>query len=135
MKKEDLPQDPSVLDKFTKDLCYVVDDTGNYTTGLSRGWEIKASALDLAWDDIKERIQDARQKALKGEVSPLLFFMELKLMDLETLAAYAGLWKWQVKRHMKPSVFNRLSSKKLEKYAEVFEVTVADLKNIQGYEN
>ncbi len=135
MKKEDLPQDPSVLDKFTKDLCYVVDESGNYTTGLSRGWEVKAAALDLAWDDIKERTEHARQKAIKGEVSPLLFFMELKLMDLDTLASYVGLWKWQVKRHMKPSVFKGLSEKKLQKYAEVFEVSVADLKNIKGYEN
>jgi hypothetical protein len=132
MKKEELPQDPSVLDKFTKDLCYVVDESGNYTTGLSRGWEVKAAALDLAWDDIKERTEAARQKALKGEVSPLLFFMELKLMDMDTLAGYSGFWKWQIKRHMKPSVFNGLSNEKLERYAKVFEVSVSDLKNVKG---
>ena len=135
MKKEELPQDPSVLDKFTKDLCYVVDESGNYTTGLSRGWEVKAAALDLAWDDIKERIEDARQKALKGEISPLLFFMELRLMDMDTLAGYSGFWKWQIKRHMKPSVFNNLSEKKLQRYAKVFEVSVDDLKNVRGNEN
>jgi hypothetical protein len=135
MKKEELPQDPSVLDKFTKDLCYVVDESGNYTTGLSRGWEVKAAALDLAWDDIKERIEDARQKALKGEISPLLFFMELRLMDLDTLAGYSGFWKWQIKRHMKPQVFNKLSDKKLERYAKVFEVSVDDLKNVRVNEN
>ena len=135
MKKNELPQDPSVLDKFTKDLCYVVDESGNYTTGLSRGWEVKAAALDLAWDDIKERTEEARQKALKGEVSPLLFFMELKLMDLDTLAGYSGFWKWQIKRHMKPSVFNQLSEKKLERYAKIFEVSVLDLKNVKGNED
>ncbi|MDB5256504.1 MAG: hypothetical protein JWM14_1199 [Chitinophagaceae bacterium] len=135
MKKEELPQDPSVLDKFTKDLCYVVDESGNYTTGLSRGWEVKAAALDLAWDDIKERIADARQKALKGEISPLLFFMELRLMDMDTLAGYSGFWKWQIKRHMKPGVFKNLSDKKLERYAKVFEVSVDDLKNVRGNEN
>jgi hypothetical protein len=135
MKKEELPQDPSVLDKFTKDLCYVVDESGNYTTGLSRGWEVKAAALDLAWDDIKERIEDARQKALKGEISPLLFFMELRLMDMDTLAGYSGFWKWQIKRHMKPSVFNNLSPQKLQRYAKVFEVSVDDLKNVRGNEN
>ena len=135
MKKEELPQDPSVLDKFTKDLCYVVDESGNYTTGLSRGWEVKAAALDLAWDDIKERIEDARQKALKGEISPLLFFMELRLMDMDTLAGYSGFWKWQIRRHMKPGVFKNLSEKKLDRYAKVFEVSVDDLKNVRGNEN
>jgi hypothetical protein len=135
MKKNELPQDPSVLDKFTKDLCYVVDESGNYTTGLSRGWKVKAAALDLAWDDIKERTEDARQKALKGEVSPLLFFMELKLMDLDTLAGYSGFWKWQIKRHMKPSVFNGLSEKKLKRYANIFEVSVSDFKNVKANED
>jgi len=135
MKKNELPQDPSVLDKFTKDLCYVVDESGHYTTGLSRGWEVKAAALDLAWDDIKERTEDARQKALKGDVSPLLFFMELKLMDLDTLAGYSGFWKWQIKRHMKPAVFNRLSEKKLKRYADIFEVSVSDFKNVKGNED
>ncbi|MDB5273882.1 MAG: hypothetical protein JWO58_2249 [Chitinophagaceae bacterium] len=135
MKKNELPQDPSVLDKFTKDLCYVVDESGNYTTGLSRGWEVKAAALDLAWDDIKERTEDARQRALKGDVSPLLFFMELKLMDLDTLAGYSGFWKWQIKRHMKPAVFNRLSEKKLKRYADIFEVSVSDFKNVKANED
>jgi hypothetical protein len=135
MKKEDLPQDPSVLDKFTKDLCYVVDESGNYTTGLSRGWEVKASALDIAWSDIEERIAKAKEDVLKGKISPVVYFMELKLMDLDTLAAYTGLWKWQVKRHMKPSVFKSLSERKINKYAEVFEVSVDDLKNFKGYEN
>lgn len=135
MKKTDLPQDPSALDNHTKDLCYVVDESGNYTTGLSRGWEVKAAALELAWDDIRQRIDDARQQVLEGKASPLLLFMEWKIMDLETLAGYAGFWKWQVKRHLKPSVFNRLSPRKLERYARVFEVSVDDLKNLRIHES
>ena len=29
MKKEEIPQDPSALDKFTKEVCYAVDDQEN----------------------------------------------------------------------------------------------------------
>jgi len=39
-----------------------------------------------------------------------------------------------VKRHFKPSVFKKLSRKKLKKYAEVFEISIKKLKNIE-YEN
>lgn len=131
MKKNELPQDPSVLDKFTKDLVYVVDDSGNYTTGLSRGWEIKATALNIAWDDIEQRIAEAKQKVLDGQASPVLFFMELRLMDPGIVAAYTGFWQWQVKRHIKPAVFKKLSDKKLMKYAEVFDVSIEDLKNLR----
>ena len=46
MKKSDTPQDPSLLDNFTKDVYYVTDDSGKYITEKSRGWEVKATALN-----------------------------------------------------------------------------------------
>ena len=128
MKKQDIPQDPSALDKFTKEVCYAVDDSGRYVTGLSRGWEIKAEALGVTWQEIEERIEAAKEKIKRKEASPILYFMELRLMDLEIVAAYTGFWKWQIKRHLKPRVFEKLSERKLKKYAEVFEVSVEELK-------
>ena len=92
MKQENIPQDPSALDKFTKEVCYAVDSSGNYVTELSRGWEVKATALDVAWQDIEERIAAARQRVLNREVSPLQFFMELRLMDTGIVSAYTGFW-------------------------------------------
>ncbi|WP_317898293.1 hypothetical protein [Aurantibacillus circumpalustris] len=130
MKKEDIPQDKSALDKFTKELCYAVDSSGNYVTGLSRGWDVKATALDLTWQDIDKRIAEVKQKVLNKEASPLLFFLELRLMDLTILAAYSGFWQWQIKRHMKPEVFEKLSKRKLEKYAKAFNVSVEQLKTM-----
>ncbi len=134
MKKENIPQDPSALDKFTKEVVYAVDNSGNYTTELSRGWEVKATALDVAWQDIEERIAAAKQKVLNKEASPLLFFMELRLMDTGIVCAYTGFWKWQVKRHLKPSVFDKLSDRKLQKYAEAFNVTITELKTMEVHE-
>lgn len=128
MKKQEIPQDQSALEKFTKELCYAVDESGKYSTELSKGWEVKASALGVAWHDIQKRMEEAKKKVLRGEASPVLFFMEMKLMDFEILAAYTGFWQWQIKRHLKPNVFKNLSEKKLKKYAEVFEVSVENLK-------
>lgn len=131
MKKKEVPQDPSSLNNFTKELCYAVDETGKYTTDLSSGWNVKTSALDVAWKDIEKRIADAKSKVLKGEASPVLYYMELKLMDLTILSAYTGFFKWTIKRHLKPEKFNTLSNKKLQLYADVFEVSVDKLKNIE----
>ncbi len=61
---------------------------------------------------------------------PILFFKERRLMDLGIIASYTGFWKWQIKRHMKPAVFNKLSDKKLQRYAEAFNVSVEDLKTM-----
>src|SRR4051812_43226216 len=120
MKKEDVPQDLGALGKVTKEICYATDDSGKYTTQLSNGWEVKATALDTAWQAVDERIATARQKVLNNEASPILFFMEKALMDLEILGGYTGFWQWQIKRHLKPDVFNNLSESKLQKYADVF---------------
>ena len=135
MKKKETPQDLGALGKITKELCYVVDDSGHYTTDLSNGWEVKSNALDAAWKDIEERVRLAREKVLNNQASPLLYFMELKLMDLPILAAYTGYWKWQIKRHLKPDVFAKLSDRRMRRYAEVFEVSLEDLKNWKDHED
>ncbi len=135
MKKEDVPQDLSSLGKITKEVCYATDDSGKYTTELSRGWDIKISALDTAWQDIQDRVALAREKVLNDTASPILFFMEKGLMDIGIVAAYTGFWKWQVKRHLKPAVFKRLSDKKLLRYAEIFNVSLEDLKSMTVHED
>jgi hypothetical protein len=135
MKKEEVPQDPGSLVKVTKELCYATDDSGKYTTELSQGWEVKTGALDVAWQDIAERVAAAREKVLRREASPLLYFMELKLMDIGVLAGYTGFWKWQVKRHLRPAIFKKLSERKLRRYAEVFEVSVPDLNSLIVHED
>jgi hypothetical protein len=131
MKKEDIPQDKSALEKLTKEVVYAVDSSGNYTTGLSTGWEVKATALDIAWEDIAQRIESARNKVLNNEASPLLYFMELRLMDMPIVAAYTGFWKWKIKQHMKPGPFKKLSEKQLAKYAEAFNFTVEQIKTMK----
>ncbi len=130
MKKEEVPQDLSSLAKFTKEVCYATDSSGKYITELSSGWDVKIKALDVAWEDIKKRIEAASEQVLNNNASPLLFFMEYRLMDISILAEYTGFWKWQIKRHLKPGVFKNLSNEKLQKYAEAFNIKVEDIKSM-----
>lgn len=130
MKKEDIPQDTGAFGKITKEVQYATDNTGNYTTGLSQGWDVKNSANDAAWQDIGDRVRTAKERVLRKEISPLFYFMELKLMDIKILAGYTGFWTWQVRRHMKTAVFKKLSDHRLKRYAEVFEVPVEELKSM-----
>lgn len=130
MEKDNVPQDTSNLTKNNvKELLYATDENGNYTTTLSTGWEPKTIALSNSIDEINERIADARQQVLNGEVSPIVYFMEINKMDLTILSSYVGFWKWRVKRHFKPSVFASLSDKVLQKYADTFEISIDELKN------
>jgi len=132
MKKNEVPQDKSSLSSINmKELCYATDENGNYTTQLSEGWEPKTIALNNSLEEINERIGDAKQQVLKGEVSPIAYFMELNRMDVGILASYVEKWQWQVKRHFKPNVFKNLGTKTLEKYAAVFSISVENLKNFK----
>jgi hypothetical protein len=135
MKKEEIPQDDGALNKLTKEVVYAVDGAGNYSTELSTGWDVKTKALDAAWEDIEQRIANARQKVLNNQASPILFFIELRLMDIGLVAAYTGFWKWTVKQHLKPEAFKKLSEKKLQQYADAFNVTVAELKTMNVHED
>lgn len=135
MKKEEIPQDNGALNKLTKEVVYAVDKNGNYTTELSTGWKVKSTALDLAWEDIQQRIENARQKVLQNLASPILYFMELRLMDPAIVSAYTGFWRWTIKQHLKPAVFNKLSQKKLQLYADAFNVTVEELKTMTVHED
>lgn len=135
MKKEEIPQDDGALNKLTKEVVYAVDSSGNYSTELSTGWDVKTKALDVAWEDIQKRIEDARQKVLRNEASPILYFIELRLMDIGIVAAYTGFWKWTIKQHLKPAVFKKLTDKKLQQYADAFNVSVEELKTMKVHED
>ncbi len=135
MKKEEIPQDDGALNKLTKEVVYAVDSSGKYSTELSTGWEVKSKALDLAWEDIAKRIETARQKVMNNEASPVLFFLEFRLMDIGILSAYTGFWKWTIKRHLNPAAFKKLSEKKLQQYANAFNVSVEELKTMNVHED
>lgn len=132
MKKENLPQDKSALETLTRELCYVKNEDGKYTTGLSTGWEVKKNALDNAWEDVHERVKDASIAVKNGNKSPVFYFMELRLMDLQLLSSYTGFWKFNIKRHFKPEVFKKLNEKKLNIYAKAFDISVNELTNFKG---
>ena len=130
MKKKEVPQDQGNLSiSNLKELVYATDEKGNYSTALSSGWEPKTIALSNSIDEINERIAFAKVQVKKGEASPIVYFMELHKMDLGILSSYVGIWKWRVKRHFKPTVFKKLNDSILLKYAETFEISLADLKN------
>lgn len=131
MKKKEVPQDKSNLESANfRELCYAVDENGEYITENSSGWEPKTVALNNAIEEINERISDAKKRVLSGETSPIEYYMELHKMDVGILASYIGCWQWKVKRHFKPSIFKKLKDKTLNKYAEVFEISVEELQNI-----
>ncbi|MCJ7686625.1 MAG: hypothetical protein MUO68_20280 [Desulfobacteraceae bacterium] len=129
MRKDEVPQDQGILEKY-KEVVYAVDDLGRYTTVPSKGWTAKTEANELAWAGINLQIEKTRRLVLAGKLSPLAYHMELNHMKPGLLGKYVGFYRWRVRRHLKPAVFSRLSPEVLERYAKVFNITVGRLKTI-----
>lgn len=131
MDINEVPQDSLEYkdrDKLKK-LVYAVGKDGKYTGVGSVGWEAENAATKQAWDVIEEELAETERKVKAGELSPIPYFMQKKLMDLTLLASYVCKWQWQVKRHFKPEVFKKLNDNMLQKYADTFGITIQELIN------
>ncbi len=117
MKKEEVPQNNENLLNGIREIQYAVDENGNYTQVMSTGWKPKNDALKMAVNMVDELIEEARQKVVNGEKSPIYFYMLLKQMDLNILKQTVGFSKFKLKRHFKPFIFNNLKEDALQKYA------------------
>lgn len=130
MKKKDVPQDVGMMGPYFE-ICYAVDDDGRYVQAPSKGWEPKNTAMKQAWDVIHERLSEVRNQVTKGLRSPLAYHMEKNLMDIGLLASYVGMSRWRVKRHLKPDVYADLKPAVLQRYADLFGITVEELSSCQ----
>jgi hypothetical protein len=129
MKIKEVPQDDAGFLKEGKvrDVCYAVDENGNYTQVLSVGWNPKNEAIRMAWENINAKAEKIRQKVITGKLSPIAFHMERTMMTKKILAHYTGFTKFKIRKHLKPEIFAKLKLPDLQVYAEAFNITIDDL--------
>ncbi|MCJ7818915.1 MAG: hypothetical protein MUP25_03735, partial [Syntrophales bacterium] len=118
MRHKDVPQDRRMTEG-SQEVCYAVDENGQYVLVPSTGWEPKTIANDQAWELIHEQVADILFQVQQGQVSLLAYHMTKNLMDISLLAQYAGFSRWRVWWHMRPWVFKRLKAPVLMHYARV----------------
>jgi len=126
MKKDEVPQDVGIAEGQSE-VTYAVDENGEYVLVPSKGWDPKNVANYQAWDIIAEQIEKVREKVRSGELSPLAYQMTKHQMDTRLMASYVGVAHWRAKRHLKPKVFAKLDHTMLEKYANLFRVSIEQL--------
>jgi hypothetical protein len=132
MKKKEVPQDEGLMEGRFEDVCYALDENGNYVAVLSKGWSPKNEAMLQAWDLIHEKVEKVRLDVLAGKVSPIAYYMEKNIMDIKLLADYIELPKRKVRKHLKPEKFDQLEDDILQRYAETFEINLEELKNYRN---
>ena len=131
MREEDVPQDDSFYEGHLR-ACYALDRHGKYVLVTSRGWQAETVATAAEVAHISEQLESVRADVEAGRLSPLAYHMAARLMTPNLLAASCGLWRWRVKRHMRPEVFARLPERVLARYAACLDLPLERLRALPG---
>src|SRR5204863_9575767 len=108
MHERDVPQEGNATLAGHRKAVYAVGEDGKLRIVASRGWQVEEIVTRQALAELEKRACEARQRALAGVASPLEYHMYRARMDVPMLAEAAGVWRWRVRRHLKPQVFARL---------------------------
>lgn len=130
MDIDDIPQDQSESYGGHKKIIYGTSG-GHYQAAASSGWEAEAYATALAVHELDAQTEAARAAVLRGEYSPLYYQMYRARHDVASLAAAAGMWQWQTRRHLRPNVFAKLPVRVLQQYADALNISVEQLKTVR----
>lgn len=109
---------------------YARDTEGRMVVVPSAGWDVEETVTLQAVAALDAQAQAACERARRGEASPLECWMYARRMDEALLAQCSGLWRWRVRRHLRPAVFARLSPRLLARYADALGITVEALRGL-----
>ena len=130
MRERDVPQEGNATLAGHRKAVYAVGEDGKLRIVPSRGWEVEEVVTRQAVEDLERRAQEARSRALAGLASPLEYHMYRTRMDVPMLAKAANLWRWRLRRHLRPQVFARLPLRLRRRYAEALGIAVEALARV-----
>jgi len=127
MRQDEVPQDRVAYYGDNRRGMYARDRDGRYAVTASSGWDAEAVVTLDAGAEYRRLAELALARARAGECSPLEYHMYARRMDPVSLAETSGIWRWRVRRHMRPRPFSRLSPRLLRRYAEALGVPAESL--------
>jgi hypothetical protein len=128
MRADEVPKDSAPLLEGVTKAAYALDADNRYVIVPNGGTEAEITVTEEAVAWFERLAQDALARARRGEASPLEYHMYRQRLDVPTLAQATGLWRWRVRRHLRPARFQRLSAPLLERYADAMGVPAAQLR-------
>ena len=127
MEQSKVPQHNISTYANNRKAIYATNEKGEYSIVASSGWKVEEEATKQALNELERLADQAYDLVVAGKFSPLYFHMFDQRMDLQILAQATGIFRWRIKRHLKPRNFVRLSRGMLERYADALGVKAEDL--------
>ena len=128
MLDSEVPQEGNSTLGGHRKAMYARGTDGKLHIVQSAGWEVEEIVTKQAVDDLLRLTENARQRVLAGQTSPLEYHMYRVRMDVPLLSQASGIWQWRIRRHFRPAVFAGLSASLLATYADAMGMTVDQLK-------
>ena len=131
MRERDVPQEGNRTLAGHRKAVYAIADDGKLRLVPTHGWEVEEIVTRQAVEDLERRAMQARARARAGESSPLEYHMYRARMDVELLSQTSGVWRWRVRRHLKPAAFARLPLALKTRYADALGITPEALEKVE----
>ena len=114
----DCPEQQVILYVEKEDGTYGPIQTGSYLTkNFLEDYELKRKHLE---ESLKSEVQP-------GKSSPIYFYMVLEDLTISELSARVNIRQGKVKNHLQAKYYQSLKIETLERYAEVFNISVPDI--------
>ena len=123
MNINEVPQERNATLAGCRKAVYARNADNRIVSVASAGWEVEEIVTQQAVDIFSAYAMAARARVLKGESSPLEYWMVAQRMDLATFAQSSGIWRWRIRRHFRPALFARLSPAMLDRYANALGIS------------
>jgi len=130
MDATDVPQEGNATYGGHLKAVYARTSDGRLGLVQSRGWEVEEIVTLQAVQAFEELAASACERVRAGQSSPLEVHMYRARMDVALLAQVSGLWRWQVRRHLRPAVFARLSKALRARYAQALGIDPEQLDSV-----
>jgi hypothetical protein len=131
MRERDVPQEGNRTLAGHRKAVYAVAEDGRLRLVSTPGWEVEEIVTRQAVEDLERRAREARERVVSGQSSPLEYHMYRARMDVDLLSQTSGVWRWRVRRHLKPAAFARLPLALKRRYADALGISVEALENVE----
>jgi hypothetical protein len=123
----EVPQEGNATLAGGRKAVYAKGADGQVRLVTSAGWQVEEIVTRQALDALVAQAECARVRVLEGLSSPLEYHMYRSRMDLALLSQTTEIWRWRVRRHLRPTVFAKLPASILRRYADAMGVEPAAL--------
>ena len=110
-------------------ILYVEKEDGTYGP-LQTGSYLTKNYIDDYYEKRNRLEASLKEQLRRREISPVAYYMTLTDLSVAETAARVGISQRKVKKHMQPGNFVKIPPAVLDRYAEVFNVSAAAMKEL-----